>query len=619
MKKQITWLSTGGLIAAAAALTSLADPIPFPESRTYTFDFETDPLESGWILDGWLWDFIPEGSERPSEVRPSEPSALDDLQTFNPDGNELTLEPKVAASSYKTLGFSGESWIWNSAGIADEEGIATGSALLEFTDLPEHTSISIDMKLGIGGSIDGDDGPFEIRVDGEPAFSSGFGAGGGGFAGGGVTQLATGANLTPLYIEQWDDRGGQGPASEADRSVVGWTLDSAYDLSGYAPLKDIPHSSDTLSIEFIHHLKSGGADEHHAMDDLKITLSELGQIEPSKPNQWRGGDTQFYDFSDNIRDWTLSQWTFIPVPQGPQQMTGEGNGNGLVRLGPNDDAFGQSAFNEGTNVFPLEPILEAQSFSDIDPRFSGDWLQSSGAGAQRHGTATLFLENLPPHDGLEMSFVLGATDSHDGDDVIPDLEETGNFQILVDGEPVIVTNAKSNVNGLVEELVTNANLTGNYRENWLQIDEGPTAIEDRESVGWTLDNAYDWSTIFAADGENPIAHSAETLTVTFVHGLDSNFDDEGLGIDSLELKLLNVTEKVEFAINGISVGDANAVTITWNASAGKTYGVDRSLNLSETNNWDELADGVDVGTFTDNSVPAGTREAYYRVRIEPAD
>ena len=184
---------------------------------------------------------------------------------------------------------------------------------------------------------------------------------------------------------------------------------------------------------------------------------------------------------------------------------------------------------------------------------------------------------------------------------------------------MITTNAKSNVGGLVEELVANANFTPNYRENWLQIDEGPTAIEDRESVGWTLDSAYDWSTIFAADGENPIAHSAETLTVTFVHGLNSNFDDEGLGIDSLELKLLNVTEEVAFAINGISVGNANAVTINWNASVGKTYGVDRALNLSEANSWDELADGVGVGTFTDNSVPAGTREAYYRVRIEPVE
>ena len=151
-------------------------------------------------------------------------------------------------------------------------------------------------------------------------FSFGFSSGGGGFAGGGVTKLATGANLTSLYQEQWNDRGGQGPASEDDRSVVNWTLDSAYDVSGYAPLVDIPHTSDTLSIEFIHHLNSGGGDEHHAIDDLKITLSEAGQGPPPMPNKWRGGDTQTYDFSDNIRDWT-------PIPVGNRPVTGRGERN----------------------------------------------------------------------------------------------------------------------------------------------------------------------------------------------------------------------------------------------------------------------------------------------------
>ena len=142
--------------------------------------------------------------------------------------------------------------------------------------------------------------------------------------------------------------------------------------------------------------------------------------------------------------------------------------------------------------FLLSRLSRGQSFSDIDPRFAGEWLQTNGAGDARRGTATLFLEDLPPHDGLEMSFVLGATDSHDGDDVIPDLDESGSFQILVDGESVLVTNAKSDVNGLVETLVSSANLTDNYRENWIQIDEGPESVDDRETVGWTLDNAYDW-------------------------------------------------------------------------------------------------------------------------------
>ena len=69
MKSRIVWLSAGSLFTTVAAVISLADPIPFPESRIYEFDFETDPFESGWILEGWLWDIIPEGAERPSQVR----------------------------------------------------------------------------------------------------------------------------------------------------------------------------------------------------------------------------------------------------------------------------------------------------------------------------------------------------------------------------------------------------------------------------------------------------------------------------------------------------------------------------------------------------------------------
>ena len=126
------------------------------------------------------------------------------------------------------------------------------------------------------------------------------------------------------------------------------------------------------------------------------------------------------------------------------------------------------------------------------------------------------------------------------------------------------------------------------------------------------------STIFAADGENPIAHTAETLTVTFVHGLNSGFGDEGIGIDSLELKLLNVSERVEFAITDLAINsETNAVTIKWNSASNQTYGVDRSFNLEA---WDELADGVESGgaetSYEDTDVPDGTREAYYRVRLE---
>ena len=64
-------LPIGGLVTSATALITFADPVPFPESRTYEFDFETDPEEAGWTLEAWIWDFIPEGVEEVATVRDS--------------------------------------------------------------------------------------------------------------------------------------------------------------------------------------------------------------------------------------------------------------------------------------------------------------------------------------------------------------------------------------------------------------------------------------------------------------------------------------------------------------------------------------------------------------------
>ena len=612
MRNRKLWLSVGGLLSVASAVYTLADPIPFPDSRTYSTDFEDDPQAVGWTLDGWLWDFIPDGTEEVTTVRDSA-NGFNDQNTFNEEGELLTLVPKVAPDNYRNYEFSGDNWLVNGAGIADENGVPVGSALLELTGVPEHGSISIDMKFGIGGSIDDDDGDFEVLVDGKSVYSFKFGSGGTGLAGGGVTQLVTGANLTGLYQEQWNDVGGEGPASEADRSVVNWTLDSAYDVTGFSPLKDIAHTSDELSIEILHHLSSGASDEHHAIDDLVITLSEVA---PPPPNEWPGGETYFEDFSPISKAWKLSGGANATLETGITAMTGSGNGDGLVRTTADNTGFGEEAFEEeGVPVFPLDPLVEAQSYNDIDPRFEGDWLQSTGS-ATHSGTATLFFENLPPHDGFDMDFVLAASDSFpDGDDVIPDLEESGDFQVLVDGESVLIARAKSTVNGLVEELASNANLSNNYRESWLDVNNGPESAEDRNTVGWTLDNAYDWSTIFDEDGELAIEHTAETLTVTFVHGLNSSADDEAIAIDSFLLKLLNVRPDEVFQITSLVTDPAtNAVTIEWNAVNGKTYTVERSLDVQV---FDELADGVEGGTYEDTSVPAGTREAYYRVKEEP--
>lgn len=633
MIKQFTRISLGSACLAALALFTLADPVPFPESGTYQFDFETDPFDSGWTLEGWVWEFMPLGVEEmlatgtgDGQVRPSS-GGLDDF-AFSGNGAAFPLEPLVAAGSYPELGFSGESWLVNAAaGAAVDDGSGAfvvenpGSAKLEFTDLPKHASVTLAMKLGAGGSMDGGasgstDGPFEILVDGETIFSHQFSSGGGNLISQGVTPLATGANLTTLYREEWNDNGGAGPRSESDRFAIGWVLDSAYDITAMPTLVNIPHSSDELSVEFLHRLTSAANDEHIAIDDLEITL---GAVPPPPPNQWPGGDTYFQDFESIGLEWKLNAWNPAPVMSGITAMIGNGNDNG-GRIRPSASGFTESAFSGGEPVFPLEPLIEGGSYHAVDPRFEGTWL-GSNASAAHNGRAVLFFENLPPHDGIDLDFVLASTDSSgDGDDVVPDALAGGNFQILVDGE--IIHEADYNGasgNTLAEEIISQANLTPNYREEWGDgAGDGPVDADDRTAVGWTLDSAYDYTALFDPDGDNPIEHTADSITITFVHGLNSDPADEGIAIDSFQLKLLNASAPVEFEITGIGVDSAGGVVnVTWNSLSNRTYGVDRSFDLR---NWDELADGVESGgaetTYPDAAVPAGTVEAYYRVRLE---
>ena len=93
-------------MTTAAAVISFADPIPFPESGTYTFDFESDPLESGWSIEGWVWDFIPLAVEEMTatgdgdgQISVSDPTALDEF-SFDDTGDVYPLAPLVAPGSY---------------------------------------------------------------------------------------------------------------------------------------------------------------------------------------------------------------------------------------------------------------------------------------------------------------------------------------------------------------------------------------------------------------------------------------------------------------------------------------------------------------------------------------
>jgi len=301
MKKSISL----ALVAQASLVgAGYSVAIAFP-GVTYSEDFDA-ALGMEWTMTGnnnngnfpgagWGQTTIPTGGVAgltqtgggEAQVRPSS-GGFDDT-AFG--GATFPLAPLTPASDYSTEtggaisgGWLGQLGVGNASESTPGSGVFDvtndGIARLDFNALPAHTSISLDVLIAAGGSWDGGmnnqnfDGPFDILVDGVSVFNHFFGNGGSSLDGtAGVSTFFTNGNVNGHYREQWQDNGGAGPANDTDRFNIGWTMDSAYDLGGLASLTDIPHTSSTLTVEFIHRLNSGPADEQIAVDALTITVN----------------------------------------------------------------------------------------------------------------------------------------------------------------------------------------------------------------------------------------------------------------------------------------------------------------------------------------------------------
>ncbi|MCB1099418.1 MAG: hypothetical protein KDN22_27860, partial [Verrucomicrobiae bacterium] len=306
-----------------------AQQTSFPQSGPYVFSFESDPAFAGWTFDKWTWVAVPAGgiaeigatgtNSQLGHVRPSS-SALDD-GSFG--GAEFPLPPVVPAASHRSLGF-GEHWLVNAAaGNATDPGTGlyeqtnSGTATLQLTGLPAHSSVDLGFLLAMGDSFDSGnssnrDGAFEVIVDGASRFTHVPKSSGNGLVGAkGVQTLATGANLGYAYIEQWEDNGGLGPADENDRKASSWTLDSAYDITAQPALMAIPHTADSLTIEFIHRVSSAPSDEHLAIDNVRVELSTDGDGMPASWETLHGLDPNSDDSaSDADLDGRTNQQEF---------------------------------------------------------------------------------------------------------------------------------------------------------------------------------------------------------------------------------------------------------------------------------------------------------------------
>lgn len=159
---------------------------------------------------------------------------------------------RSATRGYGALGF-GDSFFRNQSG-----GRAADRTILRIQDLPQHSSIDLDFLLAIIGSWDGPlahygGDSFRIKVDGRLIFS-------------GVFSNGFRANRLPRH----------GKLIKKARLGFGRYRDSAWDMSDVPALNDIPHTRDSVKIEFFARGINwqGGRDESFAIDNLRVILND---------------------------------------------------------------------------------------------------------------------------------------------------------------------------------------------------------------------------------------------------------------------------------------------------------------------------------------------------------
>jgi hypothetical protein len=248
----------GVLAMASVVSTASAAPVAFPGSGTsyvYSQNFDA-ALGSEWTLDGWGTQNIFTGGTT-GVTAPN-------ISGTAPDGVVYPLTPKVAPSNLTTFGFAGK-FLTNNA-----KGSTTATAKVEFNNLPNHTSIDLGFLLAVGDSIDSIDTPLIIKVDGVEVFNTDFSGGGGQYnnAGTGVTKT-TNLSTNGYYREKWN----AGAVTSDDRTVESWTLETVYDFTNATAFNAIAHTSDTLTIEFIHGFDQAWTDEFAAFENVSVTLN----------------------------------------------------------------------------------------------------------------------------------------------------------------------------------------------------------------------------------------------------------------------------------------------------------------------------------------------------------
>lgn len=267
-------------------------------------------------------------------------------------------------------------------------GLPPESTTLTLTGLPPHTSISLGFLLAIIDSWDGSvcpEGPdlFNVTVDGFVIFSEAFENGGCG--------LQTYAPPEGVELARHTDLGFTpvGPNN--------YYRDSAYDMGLDPAFNNIPHTADTLTIEWFSSGDKwqGGADESWAIDNVQVIIPPplVKSITWASPNPSSASSVDFtVTFSESVTGVTLDDFALTTTGVIGATITNvsgsdaiytvtvnTGSKNGTIRLDVLDDnsilngvgdplggdSLGDGNFNLGA-VYTVQKIMTFFSVGSAD-------------------------------------------------------------------------------------------------------------------------------------------------------------------------------------------------------------------------------------------------------------
>jgi hypothetical protein len=170
-------------------------------------------------------------------------------------------------------GFSGLGPTGNQFGGGFLRSPTANTVKLQLTALPPHTTVNIAFLLAAIDSLDGEGtfpsgDYFHIKLDGVTIFRESL-------ANAVTSQIQSYVPAPGAQLARWQDLGFTGPGS--------FYRDSAYDFGLEPRLQSIPHTSPTLTLEFI--IEGVGTqdinDESWAIDNLALTVTN--QAAPQSP------------------------------------------------------------------------------------------------------------------------------------------------------------------------------------------------------------------------------------------------------------------------------------------------------------------------------------------------